>query len=182
MKFKTTILRAGKTATGIKIPPAIVESFGAGKKPPVRITIHGYSYRNTVAVMGGVYMVGVSAEHRKGANVEGGDEVEVTIELDTQPREVEVPKEFQQILDKNADAKKNFDALSYSRKKALIIPITEAKTDETKQRRIDKTISLLKEGNVEYKGKEGVQNLAITGGVVEVLKNKVILLADGIAA
>jgi hypothetical protein len=84
MKFKTTLLQAGKTATGIKIPPEIVESLGAGKKPPVRITINGYTYRNTVAVMGGAYMVGVSAEHRKGANVKGGDVLEVIIELDTQ--------------------------------------------------------------------------------------------------
>jgi len=148
MKFKTVILRAGKTATGIKIPPEIVEGLGAGKKPPVCITINGYSYRNTVAVMGGAYMVGVSAEHRKAANVEGGDEVEVTIELDTQPREVEVPKDFQKALNKNAVAKKNFESLSYSRKNGLIIPVKDAKTDETRQRRIEKAISILTEGKI----------------------------------
>ena len=148
MNFKTAILRAGKTATGIKIPPEIVEGLGAGKKPPVCITINGYSYRNTVAVMGGAYMVGVSAEHRKAANVEGGDEVEVTIELDTQPREVEVPKDFQKALNKNAVAKKNFESLSYSRKNGLIIPVKDAKTDETRQRRIEKAIILLTEGKI----------------------------------
>src|SRR6187551_2459141 len=98
MKFTTTLLKAGKTATGIEIPASIVEKLGAGKKPPVRITINGYTYRNTVAVMGGVFMVGVSAEHRKGANIEGGDEVEVTIELDTELRVVSVPDDFQKAL------------------------------------------------------------------------------------
>ena len=148
MKFKTTLLKAGKTATGIKIPPKIVESLNSGKKPPVRVTINGYTYRNTVAFMGGDYMVGVSAEHRKGANVEGGDEIEVTIELDTEAREVEVPIEFQKILNKNSIAKKNFDSLSYSKKKGLIDPIKDAKSNETKERRIEKAINLLKDGKL----------------------------------
>ena len=89
MRFHTTILQADKNATGIQIPAEVVESLGAGKRPPVRITINGYTYRNTVAVMGGVFMVGVSAEHRKGAGVAGGDEVAVEIELDTEPVHVD---------------------------------------------------------------------------------------------
>ena len=146
MKFKTTLLQAGKTATGIQVPAEIVEGFQAGKKPPVRITINGYTYRNTIAVMGGVYMVGVSAEHRKGAGVEGGDEIDVTIELDTAPREVEIPAELEKALSKSKAAKTFFDSLSNSKKKAIVIPIKDAKTDETRDRRIEKAISLLKEG------------------------------------
>jgi len=146
MKFKTTLLQSGKTATGIEVPAKIVESFGAGKKPPVRVTINGYTYRNTIAVMGGVYMVGVSAEHRKGAGIEGGQQIEVTIELDKDAREVEIPPEFQQTLNKNAAAKKTFDTLSNSKKKAIVIPIKDAKTDETRDRRIEKAIGFLKEG------------------------------------
>jgi hypothetical protein len=144
MKFKTTILQAGKTATGIVVPEAIVEQLGAGKKPPVHVTINGYTYRNTIAVMGGQFMVGVSAEHRKGANVAGGDTVSVTIELDTEVRTVEVPPAFQLALNKNPMAKKNFDALPYSKKQALVIPVKEAKTEETMLRRIEKAIQLLK--------------------------------------
>jgi hypothetical protein len=145
MKFKTTLFEAGKTATGIKVPPEIVESFNAGRKPPVRITINGYTYRNTIAVMGGVYMVGVSAEHRQGAGVKGGDKIEVTIELDTDPRVVDIPVEFQKALNKNSSAKKYFDTLSNSKKKGIVIPIKDAKTDETRDRRIEKAINLLKE-------------------------------------
>jgi Bacteriocin-protection, YdeI or OmpD-Associated/Domain of unknown function (DUF1905) len=148
MKFTTTLLQAGKTATGIQVPDKIVESFNAGKKPPVRITINGYSYRNTIAVMGGVYMVGVSAEHRKGAGIEGGDKIEVTIELDTDPREVEVPAELEKLLNKNPAAKKYFETLSNSKKKGIILPIKDAKTDETRNRRIEKAISLLEEGKL----------------------------------
>jgi len=117
-----------------------------GKKPPITVTINGYTYRNTVAVMGGVYMVGISAEHRKGAGVEGGDTIEVNIELDTKPREVEVPADFQKVLNKNATVKKKFETLSYSKKNGLVLPIKDAKTEETRQRRIEKAIDLIKEG------------------------------------
>ena len=91
MKFRTTILQAGKTATGIQVPAKIVERLGAGKRPPVRVTINGHIYRSTVAVMRGAFMVGVSAVVRENARVAGGDEVEVDIELDTAPREVIAP-------------------------------------------------------------------------------------------
>ena len=148
MKFKAILLQAGKTATGIEIPSKIVEGLGSGKKPPVCVTINGYTYRNTVAVMGGVFMVGVSAEHRKGANVKAGDELEVTITLDIQPREVEVPEEFQKALAKNSAARKTFETLSYSKKNGIVLLIKGAKTDETKQRRIEKAIISLEQGKV----------------------------------
>ena len=142
-KFRTKILQAGKTATGIKVPEEIVESFKAGKKPPVRITINNYTYRSTIAVMGGVYMVGISAEHRKGANVNGGEEVDVYIEHDTEIREVVAPQDFRKALDNNSVAKKNFEALSYSNKKWHILQIEGAKAAETRARRIVNSISLL---------------------------------------
>lgn len=85
MRFHTTILQGDKTATGIQIPDEVVEALGTGKRPPIRVTIKGYTYRSAVAVLGGVYMVGVSAENRAGAGVKGGDEVDVDIELDTAP-------------------------------------------------------------------------------------------------
>ena len=146
MTFKTILLAAGKTATGIGIPAEIVEQLGAGKKPPVKVTINGYSYRNTVAVMGGAYMVGVSAEHRAGAGVKAGDEIEVSLVLDTEPRVAEVPEDLQQALAANPAAQRNFDALSYSNKQGILLPIKDAKTAETRQRRIDKTVQTLATG------------------------------------
>jgi hypothetical protein len=142
-KFKTILLQAGKTATGIKIPDEVIEKLGAGKKPPVKVTINGFTYRSTVAVMGGAYMVGVNAENREGAKVKGGDLIDVTIELDTDERTVEVPTELQKALNKNSTAKKKFETLSYSRKKALIVPIANAKTDETRNRNIEKALNSL---------------------------------------
>jgi len=143
LKFSTTLLQAGKTATGIKIPEEMIEKLGGGKKPLVKVTINNFTYRSAVAVMGGAYMVGVNAENREGANVKGGDKINVTIELDTEKRIVEVPAEFQKQLSKNAAAKKMFDTLSNSKKKALIIPIANAKTDETRNRNIEKALSAL---------------------------------------
>jgi hypothetical protein len=146
--FKSKLFSAGKTATGMKIPAEVVESFGVGKKPPVHVTINGYTYRNTVAVYGGEFMIGVSAEHRAGAHVKAGDMMEVTLELDTAPRGVEVPADFQKALGKNAVAKKKFETLSYSNKQGYVLPIKDAKTDETRQRRIEKAIAVLSQKKI----------------------------------
>ncbi|HLF78795.1 MAG TPA: YdeI/OmpD-associated family protein [Dehalococcoidia bacterium] len=148
MKFRTTLLKADGNATGIEVPAEVVEGLGKGKRPPVRVTINGYSYRNTIAVMGGVYMVGVSAEHRQGASVAGGDELDVEIELDTAPREANVPADFAAALDKDPEARRFFDGLSYSNKSRHVVSIEGAKTAETRQRRIEKSVSTLHEGRV----------------------------------
>jgi hypothetical protein len=146
MRFTTTLELAGKTATGFRVPASIVESLGKGKRPPVIVTINGYSYRNTVAVYGDEYLIGVAAEHRAAAGVKAGDEVEVELELDTAPREVEVPQDLAVALDKDRDAKRFFEGLSYSNKRRLTLAIQDAKTPETRQRRIEKTVSQLREG------------------------------------
>ncbi len=146
MRFRTTILQGDKTATGIRIPDEVVEALGSGKRPPIRVTINGYTYRSTVAVMGGEYMVGVSAENRAGAGVSGGDEVDVDIELDTEPREVTVPSDLAAALDGDADAKRFFESLSYSQKQWFVLPIEGAKKPETRERRIDKAVAMLREG------------------------------------
>lgn len=144
-KFETIILTAGKTATGICIPDDVIEKFGAGKKPPVKVTLNGYTYRSTVAVMDGKFMVGVSANVRAAAGVKGGDKLTVEIELDTEVREVTLLPDLKKALDKNPKAKKFFETLSYSKQKNYITIIEQAKTDETRQRRIEKAINDLNE-------------------------------------
>jgi len=146
VKFSTTLLQGDKTATGIHVPDEVVESFGAGKRPPVTVTINGFTYRNTIAVMDGVYMVGVSAENRAGAGVAGGDEIEVDISLDTAPRVVAVPDDFAAALDAEPAARATFDKLSNSNKGWHVLQVTGAKTDETRQRRITKSVATLREG------------------------------------
>ena len=146
MRFHTTLLQSGGTATGIHVPDEVVEALGSGKRPRVTVTINGYTYRNTIAVMGGEYMVGVSAEHRAGAGVAGGEEIDVDIELDTAPREVTVPDDFAAALDAEPAARATFDGLSYSNKSWHVLQVTGAKSDETRQRRIAKSVEMLREG------------------------------------
>jgi hypothetical protein len=146
VRFRTTIQQSGKTATGIQVPDQVVEALGSGRRPAVKVTINGYTYRSTVAVLGGRYMVGVSAEHRAGAGVAGGDEVDVDIELDTAPREVEVPADLAAALAAEPEARRTFDSLSYSNKSWHVLQVEGAKTDETRQRRIARSVDLLKQG------------------------------------
>ena len=148
MQFRTTIQQSGRTATGIQVPAEVIDALGAGKRPPVTVTINGYTYRSTVAVVGGVYMVGVSAEHRAGAGVAGGDEVEVDVDLDTAPREVDVPADFAAALAAEPEARRTFDGLSHSNKSWHVLQVEGAKTDETRQRRITKSVDILKQGRV----------------------------------
>ena len=148
MRFRTTILQEGTTATGIRVPDEIVESLGSGKRPAVTITINGFTYRSSIAVLGGAYMVGVSAENRAGAGVSGGDEVDVDIELDTAPRIVTVPADLAAALGAEPEAQRTFDGLSYSNKSWHVLQVTGAKTDETRQRRIAKSVAALKDGRI----------------------------------
>lgn len=144
MRFRATLLQSGKTATGIRVPDKVVESLGSGKRPAVSVTIKGHTYRSTVAVMGGVYMVGVSAENREKAQVSAG-EVEVDIEVDTRPREVTVPSDFADALRRQPAANRFFEGLSYSNRLRHVLSIEGAKTTETRQRRVAKAVEALRE-------------------------------------
>lgn len=143
MLFHATLILSGKTATGIQVPDAIVEQLGAGKRPPVRVTIGSYTYRTTVAPMGGQFWIPVSAEIRAGAGINAGDELDVEIEIDTEPREVAVPEDLMAALDANPAAKQAFEKLSYSNKRLHVLSVEDAKTPETRQRRVDKVITTL---------------------------------------
>ena len=148
VRFRATILQTGKSTMGFEIPPEVVDSLGAGKRPPVTVTINGYTYRNTVAVMGGAYMIGVSSEHRGPAGVQGGDSVDVELALDTAPRVVDVPPELAAALEADPAAKATFDGLSYSNKSWHALQVTGTNNPETRARRIEKSIAALREGRI----------------------------------
>jgi len=145
-RFRATLEQSGKTATGIRVPPEVIEGLGSSRRPPVRVTINGYTYRNTVAVMGGDYMLSVSGEHRAGAGVSAGDELDVELELDTAPREIFMPDDFAAALDAEPEARRTFDGLSYSNRQWHVLSVEGAKTDGTRQRRIAKSVETLREG------------------------------------
>jgi hypothetical protein len=147
MRFRTTIELGGKTATGMSVPPEVVAGLGASKRPAVVVTVNGHSYRSTIAPYGGAFMLPLSAENRERASVAAGDEVEVEVELDTQPREVTVPSDLAEALAQDAQAKRAFEALSYSNQRRHVLSIEGAKTAETRQRRVDKAIEALREGS-----------------------------------
>jgi hypothetical protein len=146
VKFRSIVELGGKTATGIEVPADVVEQLGSGRKPTVRITVGAHTYRTTVATRDGRFMVPLSAEHRTAAGVAAGDEVDVTVELDTEVREVEVPADLAAALDADGAARTFFDSISYSNKRWHVLNVEGAKTAETRQRRIDKSVALLREG------------------------------------
>ena len=134
----------GKTATGLQVPDDVVAALGGGKRPPVLVTVGGYTYRTTVAPMGGTYWVPLSAEHRQAAGVRAHEEVDVGIELDAAPREVRVPDDLATPFDDAARAA--FDGLAYSHRKEWVRWVEEAKKPETRAARIEKTVESLRAG------------------------------------
>jgi antitoxin component of MazEF toxin-antitoxin module len=142
--FTTTLEKAeGVNATGIRIPAEVIAALGTQKRPKVKVTVNGYTYRNTVAVFGDVFMVGVSQAHRAASGLKPGDEIEVTLELDTEPRIVEVPDDLKAALSEKAGAMEAFDALSFTRRKESVRQVEDAKTQETRARRISKIVAEL---------------------------------------
>jgi len=146
MRFHTTVELGGKTATGMQVPPEVVEALGAGRKPPVRVTVGGHTYRSTVASRGGVYMLPISAENRAAAGVAAGDEVEVDVELDDAPREVTVPDDLGAALAGDDTARATFERLSYSHQLRHVRAVEDAKTPETRARRSDRALEMLRAG------------------------------------
>jgi len=142
IRFKTTILQIGNN-TGIQVPDDVVEGLDSGKRPLVRVTINnGYTYRSAVAVMGGKFMISLSKAHRNAAGVRGGDEVEIALELDLEPRAVEIPADLKDAL-VNANVLSTFEKSAPSMKKEYVRQVEEAKKQETRERRIEKIVEKL---------------------------------------
>jgi hypothetical protein len=143
MRFTTTVLNNDKTATGIEIPAAVVDGLGAGKRPKVYVTINDYTYRSSIAVMNGKFMVGISAENRAACHVGGGDVIAVEITVDNDVRRVDVPKELARALNADRAAKAKYEALSYSNQLRHALAVSTAKTEETRQRRLASVLAAL---------------------------------------
>ena len=126
MRYRTTILATGKTAAGLEVPTEVLDALGTSRKPAVKVTINGFTYRSTVATVDGRFMVGVSNDVRK----------------------VAVPADFAAALDAEPAARSFFDGLSYSNKRRFVMPIDDAKTAETRQRRIEASVVKLRVGRL----------------------------------
>jgi hypothetical protein len=143
--FETTVAVSGNN-TGIVVPDEVIEQLGAGKRPPVLVSVNGYEYRNTVAVMGGRNMISISAAVRNVTGLKGGDPIRVTLTVADSPREVNVPADFAAALAADERARAFFDKLSNSMQRYHVDNISAAKSADTRQRRIDKAIALFLDG------------------------------------
>lgn len=140
MRFETELLLTGERNTGIEVPAELVEALGAGKRPPVVVTVNGFEYRSTIAPMGGKFLIPFSSDKREATGLGGGDAIVVDLELDTAPRTVEPPDDLAAALDA-AGARDAWERLAPSHKKAHVTAIEQAKAAETRQRRIDKAVA-----------------------------------------
>lgn len=146
IRFRATVELNGKTATGIQVPADVVERLGGGKRPAVVVALGAHTYRTTVGVMGGRAMVPVSAEHRAAAGVAAGDDVQVGLTLDTEPRTVDVPDDLAALLSADSAARATFDTLAPGQRKEWVRWVTEAKKPETRADRVVRTVEALAAG------------------------------------
>jgi hypothetical protein len=146
MRFRATVELGGKTATGVPVPDDVVASLGGGKRPAVTVTIGGHSYRTTVAPMSGRFFVPLSAANREAAGVAAGDEVDVDLEPDSAPREVDVPDYLAGALAGDDVARAYFAGLSYSHRKEWVRWVEEAKKAETRLGRVERAVAALHAG------------------------------------
>lgn len=146
MKFSAELESSGKNTAGFRVPESIVEDLGGGKHPKIVATVNGFTFRTSIASMGGRYMFGLSADRRREAGVHVGEVFDVDVELDTAPREVEVPEDFASALESDPAAKTFWETLSYSNKSWHVLQVTGAKKAETRAARIGKSIAMLREG------------------------------------
>lgn len=143
MRFRAVVELGGKTATGIRVPEEVVVGLGSGKRPRVKVTINGGTYRSTVAPYNGVYMLPLSAENRELTGVSAGDEVDVELEVDSEPRQVTLPEDLAEALNRDRVVRQRFDALAHTHQREWVRSVEEAKKPETRQRRIDKAVAAL---------------------------------------
>ncbi len=140
MKFKARVIPSGN-ATAVEVPEAVMKALGPETRPPVAITINGHSWRSRIALMRGSCLIGISAANRTASGISSGDLVEVKVELDSEPREVDLPADLAAAFAKSKKAASAFEALPFGLKRKHVTHIEDAKAPATRQRRIDKLLS-----------------------------------------
>jgi hypothetical protein len=143
VKFRT-LVEPPEPMRGLEVPPEVVEALGGGARPPVTITVNGHSWKSRIAILRGRHLLGLSNANRQAAGVAIGEEIEVEVELDTEPRVVVEPADFARALDDDPAARIAFDRLTDSRKREHVRAIESAKKPETRRRRIEKAIAALR--------------------------------------
>ncbi len=153
MKFRA-LVEPPEPMRGLEVPPEVVEALDGGARPPVTITINGHSWKSRVAIMRGRHLLGLSNANRQAAGLAIGEEAEVELELDTDPRDVVEPADFAEALDNDPVARAAYDRLTTSRKREHVRAIESGKKPETRLRRIEKAITTLR-STTQISGFEG---------------------------
>ena len=146
MRLTAELEATGGNTTGFRVPDGFVAELGGGGRPKIVATVNGYQWRSSIARMGGEYWLGVSAANRSGAGVKAGDVLDVDVVLDTGVREVEMPEDLARALAADPEAQAFWDKLSFSNKRYHVEQITGARTEQTRARRIVKSVQLMSEG------------------------------------
>ena len=145
--FRTTLWASGGNNVGIVVPEDVVLGFGRGKRVPVVVTIDGgYTYRSTIASMGGRFLLSFNAETRAATGRGAGDEIEVALAVDDATRVVEVPAALAEALHRDPSAAEAWARLSYSHQRAHVLAVEGAKSAETRDRRVQKVLAELASG------------------------------------
>ena len=144
--LRTELMSSGKNTAGFVVPDDFVDQLGGGRHPKVRVRLNGTEFGTSIAAMGGRFLLGVSAERRQAAGVTAGETYDVEIELDTEPRHLEIPEDLAAALDAQPDAREFFSALSFSKRQWHVLQVTGAKQPETRARRVAASVAMLAEG------------------------------------
>ena len=146
LRFTTQFQARGPAAAVVLDDDQVAEVGEGPKRFPVVATVNGYTWRTSVARMKGEFLVGLSREVRQGAGVKAGDEVEVTVELDVAPREVDVPAALAEALAADPDASASFERMAFTHRKEYARWVAEAKREETQQRRVQQALEMIRAG------------------------------------
>lgn len=144
VSFTTTVLDAGGTKAGIEVPEAVLDALGGGRRVPVVVTVGSHTWTSTTAVMGGRTLLGMSTENRRLAGIEAGQQVEVTLEREQGPRQVAVPDDLAAALASEPGLREAFDALAPGYRKNHVVQVEGARTESTRQRRVQKVVDSLR--------------------------------------
>lgn len=140
MRLTLPLTGHGGNTAGFVIDPQVVDALGGGRRPKVVVTVHQHTWRSSVASMGGQFLLGVSIENRRLAGVAVGDLVDLDLQLDAAPREVEVPADLAAALAAVPGARDAFDRLAFTHRKEHVRAVEEARKPETRARRVAKTV------------------------------------------
>jgi uncharacterized protein YdeI (YjbR/CyaY-like superfamily) len=139
MKFQAKVIPSGN-ALAVVIPTAVMKTLGSEARPLIAITINGHQWRSRVALKNGKRLIGISAANRVKSGIAEGEVVPVELERDNQPRVVTEPADLAKALKGVPPAREAFNRLPFGLKNRYVNLIQEAKTPETRQRRIAKLV------------------------------------------